>query len=347
MSNELSLKISGQRFEFFNEFNVSLTFNSVSSTFSFTGLVLNETQKDLFKPLSFRETQILFENEILITGTSLNTTTSVESNIILGNISGYSKTGVLEDCTIPISLYPLQSDGLSLREITERLLIPFGLRLNIDSLVSTQANKKYQVINAESEQKIINYITELAKQRNIIVTHNNLGNLLFTRLNANTPSVATYTEGMPSTKISLSVNGQGLHSVISVQKQASIETDVPGEQTISNLLIDVFRPLVIKQTTGDNDDIQSNAKSIRSSELRNLSLIIETDRFKWTDGKTISIIKPNNIIEVQSPSNFINNRTRFFVERVDYNGNNEGISAVLTCVLPEVYTGNQPNNIFV
>lgn len=344
--SEISLKISGQRFDFFNEFNISLVYNSVSSVFSFDGLVITEAQKNLFRPLQYRETKVLFGNETLITGTLLNTSTSVENSILMGNISGYSKTGILEDCDIPVSLYPLQSDNLSLKEITEKIIAKFGIKLVVNSNVLTESNKKYPSVNAEIGQKIISYITELAKQRNIIVTHDNNGNLLFTKLNLVQPSVATYIEGMPSTSISLSANGQGMHSEITMQKQVTIEVDVAGEQTVNNTLIPVYRPIVSKQKSGDNDDTQSGVEMIRSAELRNISVIIETDRWKWTDGRVINIIKPNNIIEIQSPSNFINNRTRFFVEKVDYNGNNEGIRATITCVLSEVYSGNQPKNIF-
>jgi len=345
--SELSLKISGKRFDFFDKFDVSLIYNSFASTFSFEGLIVNDEQKALFKPLSFHDVQVLFGDDIFLTGTGLNTSMSIENSQSLGGISGYSKPGVLEDCEIPVSSYPLQSDGLSLKQITEKLLKPFGLKLIIDGSVSTEANKVYQKSTAEQSQKIKDYLTELAKQRNIVITHDFEGNLVFTRLNVNIPSVATYVEGMPTTKISLSVNGQGFHSDISVQKQATIEVDSPGEQNIKNSLISKFRPTVKKQTSGDNNDTESSAEMIRASELRNITLTIETDRWKWTDGKKVNIIKPNMIIDVLSPSNFINKKTRFFVERVDYKGDNSGSSAVLSCVLPECYTGKQPKNLFV
>jgi len=344
--SELSLKISGKRFDFFDKFDVTLMYNSIASTFSFEGLILTDDQKQLFRPLSYHDVQVYFGDDLFLTGIGLNISTSIENALTLGNISGYSKTGVLEDCEIPLSLYPLQSDNLSLSEITEKLIKPFGIKLITDQSVITSASKKYPKTTSEHEQKIKDYITTLAGQRNIIVTHNNEGNLIFTSLNVNSPSVAVYDEGMPSTRISVTTNGQGMHSQISVIKQATIEVDTTGEQTITNNLISKYRPIVRNQTSGDNNDTISTAEMIFASELRNITLQIETDRWKWSDGKKETIIKPNMIIEVISPSNFINNRTRFFVEKVNYKGDNTGIIATIDCVLPECYTGKQPKNIF-
>jgi prophage tail gpP-like protein len=340
--NELSLKISGQKFDFWNNFQLNLVYNSLSSTFSFDGLVLTPEQKKLFKPLSYHSCQVLFNNEVLLTGTILNTSTSVDNNICLGNITGYSKPGVLGDCEIPISLYPLQFDNMSLKEITEKLITPFGLKLSIDSSLTDIANKKYDTIAAEPEQTINDFLTKLCKTKNIILTHNEVGNVVFARHRKDDSSVATYIEGKPSTNIKLSVNGQAMHSEITGQKQASIGTDVAGEVTIQNDYIPTYRPTTKKQDTGKNDDTENSVNMIRGSELRGIQLTIETDRYKWFDGRTMRPLRPNHTIDVESPSNFITDRTRFFVESVEYTGNQEGIKAVIHGVLPECYSGEVP-----
>jgi prophage tail gpP-like protein len=344
--SELSIKISGQRFDNWNNFKLSLAYNSVASTFAFDGLVLTKEQKQLFKPLSYHACQVYYANELLLTGTIISTSTSIDNNINMGGISGYAKPGILEDCQIPISLYPLQSDGLTLKEIAEKLLKPFGISVIVDSQVDSEMNKKYDKSTADASKSVKDYLCDLAKQRNIVVTHTSSGDLLFTRAKSDKESIATYIEGKPSTKISLSCNGQGLHSEITVQKQATIETDVAGEETIKNNLVTVFRPSVVSQSSGDNDDTANSAKMVRASELRNITLSVETDRWKWYDGKKLYMIKPNEIIEVESPSNFINKRTRFFVESIELSGNQEGVNAVVNCVLPETYSGETPKNIF-
>lgn len=343
--SELSLKISGNEFKFWNNFQLNLVYNSLGSTFSFDGLTYTEDQKKLFKPLSYHRCEVLFNREKLLSGTLLNTGTGVENTLSLNNISGYSLPGVLEDCEIPLEVYPLQFDNMSLREIAEKIITPFGLQLVVHNAVNNEANAKYDSIAAESTDKIKDFLAKLCKTKNIILTHNEYGNVVFTRL-SESASVATYIEGMPSTSIKLSVNGQAMHSSLTGQRQASIGTDVAGEETITNTLVQSYRPTVKSQESGQNNDTENSVRMLRGSELRNISVTIDTDRYTWTDGKILRVIKPNNIIEVQSPSNFIPRRTRFFVESISYTGNNEGVRASIKCVLPECYSGEVPKIVF-
>lgn len=343
--SELSLKISGQNFKYWNDFSLNLAYNSLGSTFSFTGLAITGDQRNLFKPLSYHAAQVYFENQLLLTGTILNTGTISGPSKSLVNLSGYSKPGVLEDCNIPLSLYPLQFDNMSVKEIAEKLAKPFGISVIVSPLV-TAADEKLDSIAAEPEQTIKDLLSKLCKTKAIILSHNEAGNIILSKINNNARSVATYIEGMPSTTIKLNVNGQGIHSELTGQKQVSIGTDSAGEETISNPLVRVFRPLVKKQESGKNDDTDNSIKMVRGAELRAIQLTIETDRWVWSDGAISRPIRPNNIIEVISPENYITRKTRFFVESVEYVGSHEGIKATIKAVLPECYTGETPKITF-
>lgn len=345
---EIELKINGKRFNFFNAFEITLKYNSVGSTFSFEGSYdpSIEAQKSLFKPLSYNLVQLYYNGELFLTGRLLNTSTSISGTSTLANISGYALPGVLEDCQIPIDVYPLQFNGLNLKQITEKLIQPFGIELVIDSVVQSEVTKIYEKISSEPGSTIKQFIAMLAGQRNVVLTHNTSGSLVLTRANVSNRSIATYDENIPSTNVGLTVNGQQIHSKITIMKQATIGTDVAGEDTVSNSLIDIYRPTVKIQSSGDNDDTKDYAEKERGSELRGIQLTIETDRWQWYDGKKLRLIQPNNIIDVISPNNFINNRTRFFVEACNFTGSTDINTVVLKCVLPECYTGIQPKNIF-
>ncbi len=340
----LKIKIKGQNFEFFNEFNLNLKYNSIASTFSIAGVFdeLNINQKNLFKPLQFNNVDVYYDNEKLITGTILTNSSSIENKETVYSLAGYSKTGILEDCQIPLSEFPLQFDNLTLKEIIEKLIRPFKLKLIVDNSIRDLANKIYEKTTAEVNQTIKVYLTDLASQRGLILSHDNNGNLLLTKPQINKQSISTYDENVPATKISLVVNGQRLHSVITVLRQASFDVDVPGEEFVNNTLITQFRPTTIEQTSGQNDQILNFAKNIRGSELRNIKLTIETDRWKWYDGKRLHLITPNNIIDVISPSNYIPKRKSFFVEEVNIKGTSEGEKAIIKCVIPESFNNEQP-----
>ncbi|MGR3177825.1 MAG: hypothetical protein ACUZ8E_07185 [Candidatus Anammoxibacter sp.] len=347
----MKIKIRGKLFDFFNNLKLTLRYASVGSTFSFDAFFdpENEDHRNLFRPYSYQRVEIIDENnnnDRLLTGTILNNSFNDSSVKALVSVSGYSLPGVLEDCRIPIELYPLQSDGKSLKEITETLIEPFGLNLVISSSVSAAADEIYEKTTALQSQTIKTYLNELALQKNIIISHTDGGSLLFTRARADQKPIARFVGGISGTKMSLSTSGQQMHSSITLQKQADLDNDNAGESTINNPFVSIFRPTTMEQSSGDDIDTEEAIKNVLSSELKSVVLTIETDRWTWeADGKVM--MKPNNIITVHNHDIHLYQFVRFFVESIAFSGDPSKEAAVLTCVLPEVYNSQTPRNIFI
>lgn len=340
-------RIRNRKVEYFNNFNINLKYDSIASAFSF-GFYFDPANKEL-KDLAcighFHTCTLEHNDELLLTGYLLSEAFTGASTRQLVQFSGYSLPGVLEDCEIPPSLYPLQSDGLSLREIAQKLIVPFGLKMSIDPAVSSRMNSVYQKTTAKETQTIKSFLTELAIQKNIIVTHTSKGELLFTEAKAKQKPILNFgsEDGIPFTNMSLSFNGQAMHSHITVMKQADSDGGNAGESTIENPYVPfVYRPKVLVQSSGDDNDTGKAAKSALASELKNLTLKIVTDRWE-IDGK---IIKPNNIISVQNPEIYLYEKSNWFIESVNLTGDNVKTTATLTCVLPEVYNGETPKYLF-
>lgn len=346
----MKIKIRGKLFDFFSNLKLTLKYASVGSTFSFDAFFdpENDEHRNLFKPYTYQRVEIIDENnnnDRLLTGTMLNNSFNDSSVKSLVSVSGYSLPGVLEDCKIPIELYPLQSDGKSLKQITEALIKPFGINLVVSSLVNVAANKDYEKTTASNNQTIKSYINELALQRNIILSHTDGGSLLFTRAKADLKPIARFVGGISGTKMSLSTSGQQMHSSITLQKQADLDNDNAGQAPIDNPFVNVFRPTTMEQSSGDDIDTEAAIKNVLSSELKSIVLTIVTDRWTWeADGKVM--MKPNNIITVHNHDIHLYQFVRFFVESIAFSGDPGKETAVLTCVIPEVYTGEIPRNIF-
>lgn len=338
-------RIRNRKVDFFNTFNLNLQYDSVASSFGFS-FYFNPDNKEHVEMACIGHNHLVrveHNGELLLTGFLLSqgfTDAPVKS---LCKFGGYSLTGVLEDCQIPTSIYPLQSDGLTLRQIATKLLNPFKIGLktangvNIDSVFKTTT--------ADETQTIKDYLTELATQKNIIITHDSEGNLLFTQALKKQTPILDFFPGQPgSTDMNLTFNGQAMHSHITVVKQASMDGGNAGQYTIRNPYVPfVYRPKVMNQTSGTDNDTQSAAKNALAAELKNLKLVINTDR--WTDANG-KIIKPNNIITVLNPEIYLFKKTKWFVESVNFVGDNENLTASITCVLPEVYNGEHPEYLF-
>lgn len=334
--------------QFFNNFSLDLIYDSIASTFKFSFYFdpENHDQEELSCVSHFHEAQLFYNGELLITGYILSQAYVSDVQRELVNISGYAKAGVLEDCQIPPSLYPLQSDGLSLIQIAQKFTKPFDLSIYVDGSVSAKMNLAYEKTTANESQSIKDYLTELAIQRDIILTHDSGGDLLFTKAKTNLKPIIAFDQSnfMGATQMQLSFAGQGLHSEITVIKQADSKGGEAGQYTIYNPFVPiVYRPKVIVQSSGDVNSLQETAQQALAAEIKSIVLTITTDR--WViNGK---ILKPNNLISVVNPEIYLYKKTNWFIESISFEGDSEKTIATIKCVLPCVYDGSVPVNVFV
>lgn len=327
----------------FNNVTLSLKYDALASAFGFSYYFNpdNSEHKELMCIGHYHECTIEYNNELLLTGQILSETFTDQSQVQMVGLSGYSLPGVLEDCQIPTSIYPLQVDNLSLLQIAQKLCRPFNISVVVDG-VEDKMNEVFTTTEAKESQTIKSFLSELAVQKDIVITSNEKGQLVFTKAKTNLKPIAVFDRTIPVTSMSLSFNGQGIHSHITVMKQA--DEGNAGEETIRNpyVINSVFRPKVMTQTSGNDVDTTKAVKAALASELKNLKLSITLDR--WVlNGK---VIKPNNIITVENPRVYLYKRANWFIESVEYSGNEKQQVCTLTCVLPEVYNGNVPEYLF-
>lgn len=343
------LKLNNETFDFFNKTSVDLRYNTIASTFQFSAFFDpdNDQHRRLFRPLTFPTVQIKEGRKTLLTGFAVNNTFSVTSKLQLAQFTGYSTPGILEDVNVPVDQYPIEYSGLNLVQLTQKLIGPFNLTLIVDQVAQEEAEKVIEQINIEPGKKIKDFISEIAAQRNLIFTHDPFGRIRLTKTLASEAPSVFYVEGMPGTKFQLQTRGQAMHSPYTVQKQTDISSDNAGEETLDNPFVGQFRPRVKIQNTGNDVDTVQAVQNAVANELRNIVLTITMDRWLWIRNNRTRIVEPNAVISVDLPNLFLKRRTRFFVERAVLSGDERQQQAVLTCVLPEVYNGQDPRNIFV
>lgn len=335
------LKINNRKFDYFNAVSVSMSYDKIASTFNFVAHFDpdNPSHRSLFQPLKYSKVEILHEGETLLIGRKVTTSFTSNSTPQLAQIGGYSLTGVFEDSNIPLSVYPIQSDGLTLRQIAEKILKPFDIAVVVDSIVADDVDSVLESSDASTTGTVKSYLTSLATQKNVILSHTKNGALLFTRAKANQAPIADLSDAVDK---KLSVSGQGIHSSIAVFKDANIVGGNAGENELDNPLVTSFRPSVSVQSSGDDNDTELTAKLRRAAELKSIKLTIKLDSW-MINGK---VIRPNRIISVKDKSLHLYKRTNWFIEAVTLSGNEKEQTATLKCVLPEVYTNQTPSNPF-
>lgn len=372
----MKIKINGKHYLYFNDVSIDTSLDSVASTFGFTAKFddSNPLHRELFRPLSYHRVEFLGDNNRPIsTGTILVNDFNSEAAPSLVTFSGYSLGGVLEDCQIPLELYPLESNNRTLKEISERLLSYFGLKLIIYDEVSKECNQIIAKSVAEPEETIKDYLAKIAAQKNVIVSHDIYGNVIMFRPKTNSPSKGSFYKEN-TVNMRLSVDGQSMHSSISTLRQPtkpkkgstdilsddydplagggddilSDDTSIGGSKkkskillpvdTIYNPLIKVKRPKVDKLSSGDIADTRKGANNAIANELKSIALSFELHRWE-----PISI---GDIIEVQNPELYLFEKNRWMVSGTIINESGEVRTSSITCVLPETFTGQTPKNIF-
>lgn len=347
IENEFVLKIS-DRFKnrqvfHFNNFTLNLVHDSIASACSFEFLFdpNNEGHKELACFSHYHEFTLAYKQELMVTGYIMNQATACGPTKEMASFAGAARPIFLEDCEIPPDLYPLQSNGVSLKNIAERLIKPFKLKMEIDASCEADMSKSFDTSSAGDSQTVKSYLHDLAKQKDIVMSHNAQGHLLFTKSKVGKPILDfDTTKGtIPGTSFRFEFDGSKMHSHIYIQGQADVEGGNAREAFVRNPYVPtVYRPTVKSQSSGDDNDSSKAARRELANELRGIRLTITTDR--WVvDGK---ILRPNNTVSVKSPENYIYNKTDFFIESISFRGNQQEVTAELNCVLPEVYTGEVP-----
>jgi prophage tail gpP-like protein len=365
----MKARINKKSFINFVDFGIDSSLDAVASTFHLSAFFNpeNEEQLNIFKPLTFNKIEIFDdEDKLILTGIILNHDFSAASATDLVQLSGYSLPGVIEDCNVPYSFYPLESIKMNLAEISRKLIKPFGLNLVIDKRVQNDVNLVYTKSVCKPEDSIKEYLSKLCAQRNIIISHDTSGNLLFFRPNINAPSKVLFSE-QNTTSMSLSVNGQGMHSKLTILRQPRMkkkevtideidEIDDPENETMNpvkkkkkpkpqyfdtlkNPMIKTFRPAVRKMTEGEDMSTEAAVRNYMADELRNITFTIELNR--WDS------VRIGDIVEIQSKGLFLKKKIRTIIESISMQRSSEEKKMIINAVLPESFTGTEPKDIFL
>lgn len=335
-------RIRQRQLTYFNDFKVTLGLDSFGAEFSFQYYFdPNNIEHKEMSCIGHYHTCTLEENgETVLTGMITSQRYSSGSKKKLSVLAGYSLPGILEDCDIPP--IGLQSDRLNLRQIAEKYLKPFNIKMAIRSTAAAAMEEVYEEITAKADGAVKNFLSELAAQKNITITYDEFGRLVFTKFAQNQKPIFHFQDSTPSTEISLNFDGRAVHSHIYAIRQEDIDEQIESsESIIRNTYVfpaAVYRPRVIVQSSSKDTDVVELAKHERARELKALSVDIETDRWILNN----KIIRPGNVVSITSPENFLYKRTDFMISSVELRGTPEKATASIHCVPKEVYTGAEP-----
>jgi prophage tail gpP-like protein len=356
----MQIRIGDRTITQWEKLTVTLKFDSVASTFAMESYFDPRSSADrvTFQPFYYLGVVITHNNTRVLSGTTLGVRFKSGPEKKLTVITGYSATGVLQDCP-----YIDIANGLSLTELANRAIQSYGIAVKVSPDVKDVADALFSTNDIDGTQSVFSIINSVASQRHIIVSHDEYGNVLLTRGNTDQAPIYNFdntVNAFPATSMEFDCDGQRMHNIISVLRQRDIAfPNVNADTSLKNPFLEQrytfgpltnqtyktwFRPTLIRQTAPlvNLPDLELTARNELAKELRSMALIIEMDGW-LLNGK---LVRPNQIITVKDPDLYLFNPTKFFIEEVQLVSDAQKQVAILKCVLPEVYNNKEVKNIF-
>jgi len=338
----MKIKIENKFFNHFSNLTLKFNLDTFASVFSFDARFdpFNVEHQKIFKPLTYPKIEI-FSNDmdLLLTGNIVNNDFASSKTPQLVSFSGYTKSGILEDVTIPDSVYPLEKNNQSLSEISAQLLKPFEIGQLIESNVVNEMNLVYEKAVAQPTQSVASFLTQLASQRNIVIGHTKKGDVYYFKAFIGSKPVKSYDESnLLSSK--MAINGRAFHSDITVRRQPSDENvGVSTVDGVKNPNVEQIRSVCKILSSGDDTSTIEAAQNVLAAELRGIQLGLELPKIDTS-------ILCGQIIEFINPELFIYKKQKFVINEIIYKEDSEADTMTVNCLTPEAFTGGIPTNIF-
>ena len=338
----MKIKIENKFFNHFSNLTLKFNLDTFASVFSFDARFdpFNVEHQKIFKPLTYPKIEI-FSNDmdLLLTGNIVNNDFTSTKTPQLVSFSGYTKSGILEDVTIPDSVYPLEKNNQSLSEISDQLLKPFGIGQLIESNVANEMNLVYEKAVAQPTQSVASFLTQLASQRNIVIGHTKKGDVYYFKAFIGSKPVKSYDESnLLSSK--MAINGRAFHSDITVRRQPSDENvGVSTVDGVKNPNVKQIRSVCKILSSGDDTSTIEAAQNVLAAELRGIQLGLELPKIDYE-------LLCGQIIEFINPELFIYKKQKFVINEIIYKEDSGSDTMTINCLTPEAFTGGIPTNIF-
>jgi len=374
MNESISIVIGKTEFSYWTDVNIVLSVDSFA-TVEFTAPFDPDRKelREVLQPFSFQPIQLKLDGELLFTGTMIGVDPTFDANGSTVKVSAYAQPGVLCDCTAPSGFgrkgkwrgksgaIPLSWTKATLRDIATQLCQPFGLP--IEFRPNDIDGRPFESIAIRLDEDIHKFLTELAKQRGLVLTNNPDGSLLFWRsITGGTPVVRLVEGTPPLLGVQSTFSPQEYYSEITGyaaarrRKQGSVYTYVnpwlgSGIDDGSGP-INQHRPRSCKFDDTERADAPAATRAKVGRMFANMASFT-VDLPTWrapapeNAGPNVKgkLWAPNTSLTLRAPSAMVYKETELLIRNVHLKQTPEEISASLDLVLPGAFSGESPSTL--
>lgn len=342
---EVALSIGGKQWRFWGDLEITRSIDT-HSTAGFTAPfdVEHKAFREAFRPFSYQPVEVKVGGAALFTGTLMDVQPKFEANQRSVQVSCYSKAAILEDCNIPASRTPFEASGLSLRQVAERLAAPFGVGVKLlvpDPPKFKRVNTRARTFDTklESDQKIQDFLGDLARQRELLISDTELGELLFWKATSGGSPVVRLEEGKPPlVSVSPKLVAQQYFNEVTGFRFA--KRGSKGNKYTQRLGGDVLRSMSFRIDDIEKGDVPTAVRAHVGRMIAaaaSYSVTVPT----WRDPRG-RLWAPNTTLVLRAPSAFVYQDCELLIREVTLHHDSDGTTASLTLVLPGAFSGELP-----
>lgn len=337
-ANEVSVRIDGVRFRFWNSITLARSIDAVGTAGFGTPFNADAPGfKETFKPFSFKSFSVNVGGDPLFTGIMVSVSPTVEATQKTLSVSGYSLPGVLNDSVFPASAYPIEYNGMTLQEIATAAAEIFGLSVEFDE----DSGPVFERVAVDPAQKVLTFLSDLAKQRNFVISSTPSGALRFLRSVEPGQPVAILEQGKsPLLSVTPTFDPQTYFSHITGIAPTVIGLDGTQHTVKNPFLSSAIRAETFKADDSTGADVKAavDAKMGRMfGNMASYSVTVAT----WRDPSG-NLWEPNTTINVTAPDAMIYNAYEFILRSVQFDRDAQSETATLDLVLPGAFSGKIP-----
>ena len=285
---------------------------------------------DLLRPYSYPDAKVYVGGQLVLTGSLYTPEPTVKEDEIFINIEGFTDTVDIVDSNCEP---PYERRNITLYKLAYDMVSPYGIKV-IDDV---GGNEVFAKTTAEPTDTIFEFLAGLAKQRSVLISSSPRGELLITKARTGLKSVGSIGDELPySNDYSVRFDGRTRFSSYKMLSQRRGSTNTIKAVSIDqNMVRRRLKNIQADDTT--TTEIQKAADWERSRGMGDsMSMPFPVSSWYAPDG---TLWRENTIVTVTSPRLFIPYGFDFLITQVEYIFSEDGQTAILHLVPPQVYTG--------
>lgn len=298
--------------------------------------------RDIFTPLGDPGVTMAINGKKVLTGRCDSPKTENAANSKVMMINTYSTPGILETTCPPISAFPLEFKDMPLNLIAQQLCAFHGITTSFEA----DPGPRFKRVDIQPGENILPFLAGLATQRNLVITSDAEGQLVFWQGGGTGTPVSRLEKGMPEVLNCPTTIDQAYYysSVTGIMPSKSRKNKMGKQFTVDNPhKTDIVRPYNFEAMDIDEGELETAVEAAAGRMFAGV-FTVDLTLTTWED-QSGQLFVPGKLLSLKSEEDFIKNSYDFLIASVTLMKVATSKTANMKLVLPGVYSGEIPQRL--